>query len=88
MAFLGEMWSAVAGTVLLFGQGWAVRLAGVFLIVRTADTQKGFDLVEPLVVCAVTAVLVGAFKLWLSHGQDAAPSQGPEASQQERGPAN
>jgi len=81
MAFLGEMWSAVAGTVLLFGQGWAVRLAGVCLIARAADTDKGFDLVSPLLVCAVTAVLAVVFKLWLGFGQDAAPSQSPEAPQ-------
>ena len=88
MAFLGEMWSAVAGTVLLFGQGWAVRLAGVFLIVRAADTNKGFDLIAPLVVCAVTAVLAAGCKFWLGFGQDAAPSQSPEAPEQARAPAD
>jgi hypothetical protein len=82
---LVEMWSAVAGTLLLFGQGWAVRLAGVCLIARAADTEKKFDPLTVLLVCAVAAVLTWGINLGLGFCQETARPGGPEPSQQ---PAN
>jgi len=65
MAFLGEMWSAAGGTMLLFAPGWAVKLAGLCLIARAADVGRSGDPISAAIVCAVSAVVAWGFKTWL-----------------------
>jgi hypothetical protein len=77
MAFLGDMWNAAAGTMLLFAPGWAVKLAGLCLIARAADA--GGDPISAALVCAISAVVAWGFKtclLW-ELGQAPANPQSP-----------
>ena len=62
---LGKFWCALAGVMLLFAPGWAVKLAGLCLIAFAADTGNKIDVSTTLIVCAVGAIVAFGFRTWL-----------------------
>jgi hypothetical protein len=73
------MWSAAAGTMLLFAPGWAVKLAGLCLIARAADAGGSGDPVSAAIVCAITGVLAWGFKTWLFWFEPAQTPSNPQS---------